>query len=238
MTAVFQTVLNMSITGAYIAAAIIVLRLAMKKLPKRFSYALWLILGIRLLCPFSFSSAISLFNLVKPDTAENSVTSQMTYIPQNIEHDQQPQVTVAPPILDNAVNEAITESLPPPAPENSADPMQTALFIAAIVWIVGVTVMAAYTVISYFSVRKRFVGTTLLRENIHISPNIPTPFVYGTICPKIYIPEGISEANTEYILAHERTQIRHGDAQSNTLPTIFTISPINGKSPIIGDFQV
>lgn len=211
MTAVFQTVLNMSITGAYIAAAIIVLRLAMKKLPKRFSYALWLILGIRLLCPFSFSSAISLFNLVKPDTAENSVTSQMTYIPQNIEHDPQSQITVVPPILDNAVNEAITESLPPPTHENSADPMQTALFIVAIVWIVGVTVMAAYTVISYFSVRKKLVGATLLRENIYISPDIPTPFVYGTIRPKIYIPEGISEADTEYILAHERTHIRRGD---------------------------
>lgn len=211
MTAVFQTVLNMSITGAYIAAAIIVLRLVMKKLPKRFSYALWLILGIRLLCPFSFSSAISLFNLVKPDTAESSVTSQMTYIPQNIGHDPQPQITVAPPILNNAVNEAITESLPPPTPENSADPMQIVLFIAAIIWIVGVTVMAAYTVISYFSVRKKLVGATLLRDNIYISPNIPTPFVYGTIRPKIYIPEGISEANTEYILAHERTHIRRGD---------------------------
>lgn len=211
MTAVFQTVLNMSITGAYIAAAIIVLRLAMKKLPKRFSYALWLILGIRLLCPISFSSAISLFNLVKPDTAESSVTSQMTYIPQNIEHDQQPQVTVAPPILDNAVNEAITESMPPPTPENSADPIQVVLFAAAIVWIVGVTVIAAYTVISYFSVRKKLVGATLLRENIYISPDIPTPFVYGTIRPKIYIPEGIAESDTEYILAHERTHIRRGD---------------------------
>lgn len=211
MTAVFQTVLNMSITGAYIAAAIIVLRLVMKKLPKRFSYALWLILGIRLLCPISFSSAISLFNLVKPDTAESSVTSQMTYIPQNIGHDPQPQITAAPPILDNTVNEAITESLPPPTPENSADPMQIVLFIAAIVWIVGVTVMAAYTVISYFSVRKKLVGATLLRDNIYISPDIPTPFVYGTIRPKIYIPEGISEADTEYILAHERTHIRCGD---------------------------
>ncbi|MDE6599550.1 MAG: M56 family metallopeptidase, partial [Oscillospiraceae bacterium] len=211
MTAVFQTVLNMSITGAYIAAAIIVLRLVMKKLPKRFSYALWIILGIRLLCPFSFSSAASLFNLVKPETAENSVTTQMTYIPQNIEHASKPQVTVAPPILDNAVNETITESLPPPTPENSVDPMQVVLFIAAIVWLAGVAVMAAYTVISYFSVRKKLSGATLLRDNIYICGNIGTPFVYGTVRPKIYLPEDIPEADTDYILAHERTHIRRGD---------------------------
>ena len=211
MTAVFQTVLNMSITGAYIAAAIIVLRLVMKKLPKRFSYALWIILGIRLLCPFSFSSAASLFNLVKPETAENTVTTQMTYIPQNIEYDPKPQVTVAPPILDNAVNETITESLPPPTPENSVNPMQVVLFVAAIVWIVGVTVMAAYTVISYFSVRKKLAGAALLRDNIYICGNIGTPFVYGTVRPKIYLPEDIPEADTDYILAHERTHIRRGD---------------------------
>ena len=35
MTEFFRTVLNMSITGAYIAAAIIILRIAMKKLPKK-----------------------------------------------------------------------------------------------------------------------------------------------------------------------------------------------------------
>lgn len=211
MTGIFQTVLNMSITGAYIAAAIILLRLVMKKLPKRFSYALWIILGIRLLCPFSFSSAASLFNLVKPETAENSVTNQMTYIPQTIEYDHKPQVTVAPPILDNAVNEAITESLPPPIPENSVDPMQVVLFVAAIVWLVGVAAMAAYTLISYFSVRKKLAGATLLRENIYLCGNIGTPFVYGTVRPKIYLPEDIPEADTDYILAHERTHIGRGD---------------------------
>ncbi|MDE5991992.1 MAG: M56 family metallopeptidase, partial [Oscillospiraceae bacterium] len=149
--------------------------------------------------------------LVKPETAENSVTTQMTYIPQNIEYDPKPQVTVAPPILDNAVNETITESLPPPTPENSVDPMQVVLFVAAIVWLAGVTVMAAYTVISYFSVRKKLSGATLLRDNIYICGNIGTPFVYGTVRPKIYLPEDIPEADTDYILAHERTHIRRGD---------------------------
>lgn len=211
MTAVFQTVLNMSITGAYIAAAIILLRLVMKKFPKRFSYALWIILGIRLLCPFSFSSAASLFNLVKPETAENSVTNQMTYIPQNIEYDTPPQVTITPPLWDNSVNDALTESLPPPTPENSVNPMQIVLFIAAVVWLAGVTVMAVYTIVSYFSVRKKLLGAALLRDNIYICGNIGTPFVYGTVRPKIYLPEDVPETDMDYILAHEQTHIRRGD---------------------------
>ena len=80
MTEIFKTVLNMSITGAYIAAAIMLLRLPMKKLLKKYSYALWGILGIRLLCPFSLSSAVSLFNIIRPETEGN----RMTYVPENM----------------------------------------------------------------------------------------------------------------------------------------------------------
>ena len=93
MENIFRTILNMSITGAYIASAIMVIRLFMKKLPKKYSYALWSIFGIRLLCPFSFSSAASLFNLIRPETKE----SRMTYIPDNISHSPSPAVTVSVP---------------------------------------------------------------------------------------------------------------------------------------------
>ena len=93
MTDIFRTVLNMSITGVYIAAAIIILRLFMKKLPKKYSYMLWAILGIRLLCPFSFSSAVSLFNVLVPEKPEIS-SGQMEYIPSDIEYSYEPKVSL------------------------------------------------------------------------------------------------------------------------------------------------
>ena len=203
MENIFRTILNMSITGAYIASAIMVIRLFMKKLPKKYSYALWSILGIRLLCPFSFSSAASLFNLIRPETTE----SRMTYIPDNISHSPSPAVTVSVP----EVNEAINNSLPAPVPEYSADPMQIIMSVCSVIWLVGVGAMLIYTAVSFIKVWRLVKNSQHLRDNIYLCDNIGSPFVFGYIRPRIYIPEGVSEKDIEYIAAHENTHIRRGD---------------------------
>ena len=54
-------ILNMSITATYVLIAVLILRLLLKRAPKRISYMLWSVLLFRLVCPVSFSSAFSLF---------------------------------------------------------------------------------------------------------------------------------------------------------------------------------
>ncbi|MGN0636886.1 MAG: M56 family metallopeptidase [Huintestinicola sp.] len=203
MESIFRTVLNMSITGTYIAAAIMLIRLFMKKLPKKYSYALWSILGIRLLCPFSFSSAASLFNLIRPETTE----SRMTYIPEDISHSPSPAVTISIP----QVNEAINNSLPAPVPEYSADPMQIIMSVCSVIWLIGVGAMLIYTAVSFIRVNRLVRDSEHLRDNIYLCENIGSPFVFGYLRPRIYIPAGVSEKDTEYIAAHENTHIRRGD---------------------------
>lgn len=206
MTELFRTVLNMSITGTYIASAIIILRLFMKKLPKKYSYMLWAILGIRLLCPFSFSSAVSIFNVIVP---EKSVTSagQMEYIPRDIEYAEQPEINVSVP----QVNDSINTALPPAEPVSSVNPIQIAMFIAAAVWVTGMAAMLIYTLLSYIAVWKRVRGAVQQNGNIYVCGNIGTPFVFGIIKPKIYLPENVPEEDREYITAHEQTHIRRKD---------------------------
>lgn len=206
MTEFFRTVLNMSITGAYIAAAIIILRIAMKKLPKKYSYLLWAILGIRLLCPFSFSSAVSIFNVLVPE--KPAITSgQMEFIPNDIEYAAEPRITVSVP----PVNNAISEQLPPAQPSDSANPMQIAMAVGAYVWAFGTLAMAVYTAVSYASVRKKVRNAKLSDGNVYTCESIETPFVFGLIKPRIYLPENISAEDRPYIIAHEQTHIGRKD---------------------------
>lgn len=206
MTDIFRTVLNMSITGAYISAVIMLLRLALKKLPKKYSYALWAILGIRLLCPFSFSSAVSIFNVLVPEKPELS-SGQMEYIPRDIEYSYEPHVTVSVP----AVNDSVSSIIPAAEPDNSVNTMQIILGVCAWVWLIGVIIMLIYTVCSYFRVRKTVSDSKCIGENIYVCGNIESPFVYGIIRPGIYVPEGVSERDMQYIIAHENTHIKRGD---------------------------
>ena len=62
---VFLQILNMSITAGIIILVVLLVRVLLKKVPKIFSYALWGIVLFRLLCPISFSSSVSVFNLMK-----------------------------------------------------------------------------------------------------------------------------------------------------------------------------
>ena len=59
----FTTVLNMSITAGMLALAVIVLRLFMKRVPKKYVSILWALVALRLICPISISSPLSVYNI-------------------------------------------------------------------------------------------------------------------------------------------------------------------------------
>lgn len=53
----------MSLTAGCVTAVVILVRQLLRRAPKRYSYLLWLVVAFRLVCPFSFNSDISIFNL-------------------------------------------------------------------------------------------------------------------------------------------------------------------------------
>ncbi|MCH5266181.1 MAG: M56 family metallopeptidase [Lachnospiraceae bacterium] len=68
---IFVQILNMAVTGTFVILAVLLARGLMGRFPRKYAYALWLIVGIRLVCPVAVYSPVSLFNL---DFMENSYT--------------------------------------------------------------------------------------------------------------------------------------------------------------------
>ena len=60
MTNLFITILNMSLTGAFVILILCLVRLPLRKSPRIFLYCLWIVVGFRLVFPFSIESALSL----------------------------------------------------------------------------------------------------------------------------------------------------------------------------------
>lgn len=87
----FVYLLNMSITASYAIIAVIILRLFLKKAPKKFSCALWGIVAFRLVCPVSFESPWSLI-----PSAQS--------LPHDILYAATPQINSGIPALNHAVN--------------------------------------------------------------------------------------------------------------------------------------
>ncbi|SDM92728.1 M56 family metallopeptidase [Paenibacillus jilunlii] len=79
MTAWFTAILNMSITASYVAVAVMIVRLFLRRVPKIFSYTLWAVVLIRLVLPFSFSSGFSFLSFLAPNVLTGS--GAMEYVP-------------------------------------------------------------------------------------------------------------------------------------------------------------
>ena len=59
MEVLFLKILNMSISAVWIVLAVVLMRLLLKKAPKAVCVALWAIVALRLVVPFSFVYQLS-----------------------------------------------------------------------------------------------------------------------------------------------------------------------------------
>ncbi len=197
MYEIFLKIFNMSISASYIVLAVLLFRLLLKKAPKWITVVLWGIVAVRLVCPFSIESVLSL------------IPSSEVVSP-NIMTDKTPTINTGIPIINSTINPVISESFTP-NPGDSANPLQIWIPILTAVWVVGMVALLIYTVISYVRVRRKIGTAVLYKDNIFQSENVVSPFVLGIIKPKIYLPFKMSEKDMEHVVAHEMAHIRRKD---------------------------
>lgn len=197
MCGIFLKIVNMSISAGWLVLAVVLLRLLLKKAPKWVCVLLWGIVAVRLICPFSIESVLSLI-----PSAETVSPEIMT--------DWTPEISTGISTLDTVVNPIITASFAP-EPYASANPLQILIPIAAVVWVAGIAVMLLYTAVSYVLLRRK-VGTAVrLRDNIYQSEYVDSPFVLGLRKPRIYLPFQMDGQNLAHVIAHEASHIRRKD---------------------------
>ena len=198
MENIFLHLVNMSITAGWIALAVMILRLFLKKAPKWITVLLWGLVGLRLILPVSIESVLSLI-----PSAET--------IPPEIVYAQEPQIHSGIEVFNSAVNPVISESLAPSGELTSINPVQVLLAIATVVWIAGVAGMLVYTLISYLRLRHKVRVSMSIEKNTYICDDINTPFILGIIKPKIYLPSNLTASEQDYVLRHEKAHIKRKD---------------------------
>lgn len=197
MTEVFLKIVNMSISASWIVLAVLLLRILLKKAPKWIMVLLWGVVAVRLICPFSIESVMSL------------IPSAETISPE-IMREANPSIDTGISIINNTINPIINNSFTP-APETGENPLQTWIPVLSVVWIIGIGILLVYTLVSYWRVRRRVCTAVLLRENVYQSESVVSPFVLGVIKPKIYIPFNMGKQDEELVIAHEQAHINRKD---------------------------
>ena len=197
MNTLFLKILNMSITASWLILAVVLARLLLKKARKWVFCLLWGLVAIRLVCPFSLESSLSL------------IPSSET-IPANIEMQQKPVIDSGITIIDETVNPIITESFTP-SPENSANPLQIVIPFVAIVWITGVFIMLVYALISFLRLKGMVRVSVSVGKQIRACDEVKSPFILGVFRPIIYVPSFMSEETLDQVIRHEKAHLQRHD---------------------------
>jgi len=199
MENLFLKILNMSIAASYLVIAVVLLRLMLKKAPRWTFVLLWGIVALRLLCPFSIESVMSLIPSAEP--IPDSVLSAPSY-----------DVPPGLPSVDGPVQDDLylpdhgQNAVTPPKQESP-----TVMSVLTTLWLAGMVLMAAYTAFSYWYLHRKVATAVRFRDRIYTSEHVASPFILGLFRPRIYLPCGLCEGELGHILAHEQAHIRRKD---------------------------
>ncbi len=212
-----MNLLQMSFTGGVLIAVITVLRAAtLSRLPKKAFLALWAVVLVRLLVPFSLPSVFSVYTYVEPAP------------PPALAQPVRPVQPVQTPVQVPAVS---APGVTTPAPEPEAEPLVP---VEILLWGLGAGVCLAYFGFSYWKCRREFeislpvegfaVRTARSRRAVCLrqSDRISAPLTYGILHPVILMPKNTNwndKTTLQYVLAHELVHIRRFDAATKLVLT-------------------
>ena len=197
MNELFLKIINMSISASWLVMAVLILRLVLKKAPKWVNVLLWGIVAVRLICPFSFESALSL--IPSAETFPEKAISGPSF-------DVQTGITPVDNRINDYLGDRYFEGVTVPA--NTGNNIMT---ILSIVWTIGILLLVAYTVISYWRLHREIDTAVRYKDNLFQSENVSSPFVLGLIKPRIYLPFSINGQDLEHVIAHEQAHIHRKD---------------------------
>ena len=197
MEALFLKLFNMSVTASWLVLAVVILRTLLKKAPKAITVFLWALVGIRLVCPFSFESVLSLI-----PSAETVPEAVLTGSDFNIDTGLSAVDSRVNGYLDDRYIEGVT------VPAGNG---MTVMGVLSVIWLVGIAAMLIYAVISYLIIHLKVREAVPYNENIWACDRIAAPFILGIFRPKIYLPSSIDKQDAEYVIAHERAHLKRRD---------------------------
>lgn len=216
LTAVFSRLLSMALMALPVMGVVLAVRLALTRAPRKYRYALWLVVGFRLLCPVSLRGFLSIFNLPGLyDLAEatGSVDGGVVTALPPVAAAMAPASPAAnaPVLVSPGISGTVENTLPTLTETAGLTQGELLLRAASVVWLLGLLAVLAVGIVSLVRLRRRLAGAVWCGGEVWESDAVPTPFVLGFFRPRIYIPPHLTGTERTCVLIHERHHIRRRD---------------------------
>lgn len=201
---IFLQVLDMSRTAGWCILGVLLVRVFLRRAPRKYLYGLWAVVAFRLICPVSVETAFSVFNL---DRGQPHMVLEETGT-EALETAEASELFVEEVFLAG-------EGKQIPAAAGWED-----------VWLLGMAALLIYFMAGLWRVKGRVrmaVRIGVLSgtgeeaswrkggPEVYECENIGSPFVLGMLRPRIYLPWGLSGEARRMVLLHEQYHIQRKD---------------------------
>ncbi len=206
--------LHMTITASMIGLVVLLIRVLLRPIPKKYTWLLWLPVLFRMVCPLSFSTGIS---ILSPLVKAGWVTSLSRNLGFSLDLPFAAQVII-----------------PFAAPKS--DWAQILLMIVAVVWIAGAVFFLVMNIIPYLRLKERMkTGCIQLSEGFYLSPRLSSPLIVGLFRPRVYLPQGLSETDLHLQILHAKQHLRRLDFFFQ--PVWFVVTVLHWCNPLAWVFH-
>lgn len=223
MESVWLKVLNQSISVSVVILAVLLVRgIIMRKLPKKYVFLLWAVVGIRLLIPVGVTTSINWFHTAPykvEQFTENNVEKESTAQKQKkaeysgtTDEKEKSEVFSASSSHTEKSQESKKRSMENIFSQGKQGTVsEKVIQVTAYLWIGGMVLFGIWNVILYVRMKSHLQQAVLYQDNIFECDNIGSPFVMGLLHPRIYIPFRLRKEDLSYILKHEQYHIQRKD---------------------------
>lgn len=186
---IFIKTVNVGLAASCLILFILLLRLFVKKLPLKYHCVMWKLVGLRLFFPISFKRIFGFLSAVS-SALFGEKGGETLY-----------------------TNDGITKHVVLTTPQADYPIGNDNKISAAIclIWLTGILILLMYMLVSTFLVKHRVASAVHINENVWELDKISSPFVFGFIKPRIFVPSSIPEQSRLCALLHEKAHIKRKD---------------------------
>lgn len=197
MNQCIETLWLMSIQACILILVVLLVRIVLQNYKKVYSYSLWFLVLVRLLCPIFIESNWSLQpNISIMNEKTEDMAAPMYPMAENVEK----------------IGEEVKLPIQPEKPTvTTKEGRKLVVFYLQGLYVIGVICFIIYFGVQYVIVRKKVAFAVREKKNIWLCEEIQSPFVMGVVHPKIYLPTNMDDNEKCHILRHERAHIAHKD---------------------------
>lgn len=233
METVFLKIFGMSLEASVVVAAVLLLRLLFRNVPKWLHCLMWALVAVKLLCPIVPESPVSLMpsqTLVERGISESTIIQSVDAPSESV-----------PTVQADTTEWDRSEPLPPSHDirqwtegADSKPPLEEILMtVGSRVWLAGMGLLALYAAAAYLAMKRKLAEAVPLEKGkpIYLCDRIDSAFVFGIVRPKIYLPFGMSEENRRQVTAHEQAHLRRYDHLTKALA--FGLAAVHWFNPAV-----